>query len=224
MTLKKIAAIAAVLAISSSMLAGCGKNNAAEETQPETSIETSAEVSDEVSEEEVEEDVIPDETDISIMDDTLTDDESDENGEVPAEEAPAEEETAENPLAPMAAAAMADNEWPVLEEVNDETILKEFFLLDAADENYEELLVMSCPISAKMTEIIIIKTKDVEAAVEAVEARRTKAIEQDAWYPNDQELAAASIAGSHGSYAYYFIGDHAAEAEEKLKAYIDANG
>ena len=117
---------------------------------------------------------------------------------------------------------LSESEWPSLMEVTDETILKEFFLLDHANENYKEMIVMQCPISAVMSEIIIINADDVSAAQADLEARKTKAIEQDAWYPNDQELAAASIVGTNGNYAYYIIGQNASAAEQSINDYISS--
>ena len=150
-------------------------------------------------------------------DDTLIDDDSADSEET-AEDVV--DEYAENPLSPVIDKVLSESEWPALSIVTDETILKEFFLLDPAD--YKEMIVMQCPISAKMSEIIIVNSDDISAAEEALNARRQKAIDQDAWYPNDVELAQNSIVGTNGSYAYFIIGDNAEAAEASINSYFDA--
>lgn len=121
-----------------------------------------------------------------------------------------------NPLQPLADAATSVGEWPALMEVNDPQMLSDFFLLDAGNENYRNMIVLQCPMSATMTELIIIETSDTSAAVSDLEARRQKAIEQDAFYPNDVDLANASIVGTEGDYAYFILAWDAAEAEKAL--------
>lgn len=121
-----------------------------------------------------------------------------------------------NPLQPLADAATSVGEWPALMEVTDPQMLSDFFLLDAGNENYRNMIVLQCPMSATMTELIIIETSDTDAAVSDLEARRQKAIEQDAFYPNDVDLANASIVGTEGDYAYFILAWDAAEAEKAL--------
>lgn len=210
-----IIAVAAVIALSASMLAACGSDKTSDEVS-ETTTTAATEEQPVETEDDGEEDIIPEETDIVL--DVI------EESEGASDEVQTEEEAAPNPLMPYVEAAMADSEWPVLDEVNDPVILEEFFLLDKNNENYEELIVMQCPISAVMSEIIIIKAADTDSAEADLEARRTKAIERDAWYPKDQELAEASIVGVSGSYAYFIIGENAASAETALIDYISANG
>lgn len=133
------------------------------------------------------------------------------------------EDESSNPLRPIADRALSESEWPFMDEVSDSVFISEFFTLDPENSNYRELLIMQCPMSASMSEIIIIEADDVDSAKADLEARQTKAIETDAWYPHDQELAAASIVGVNGSYAYFIIGDNAAAAEESINAYISEN-
>lgn len=127
-----------------------------------------------------------------------------------------------NPLQPLADAATSVGEWPALMEVTDPQMLSDFFLLDAKNENYLNMIVLQCPMSATMTEVIIIETSDTETAVSDLEARRKKAIEQDAFYPNDVDLANASIVGTEGDYAYFILAFNAAEAEKALAEAIKA--
>ena len=215
---KKIAMLAALLAVGMTF-AACGGNKN-EETTENTAAETSdtgfSEIEEDILHEESESlEVSADEADEEMVDDESADDES-------AEPVIPDETESDNPLYPAVEKALSESEWPSLMEVTDEVILKEFFLLDPANENYKEMIVMQCPISAVMSEIIIINADDVSAAEADLEARKTKAIEQDAWYPNDQELAAASIVGTNGNYAYYIIGQNASAAEQSINDYISS--
>ena len=123
---------------------------------------------------------------------------------------------------PIAEAALAVGEWPALWEVEDPDTLSDYFLLDSANSNYKNMLVLQCPMSANMTEIIIIEADDVSAAVSDLEARQKKAQEQDAFYPADVERAGASVVGSVGSYAYFLVGDNTPDAEKAITDYINA--
>lgn len=125
-----------------------------------------------------------------------------------------------NPLMPIADAAVAADQWPSLWEVTDAQLISDFFTLDAANENYKNLLVLQCPMSANMSEIIIIEAEDVNAAKADLEARQQKAQTQDAFYPDDVERAGASIVGTEGNYAYFIMGDPAANAETAIVDYI----
>lgn len=131
-----------------------------------------------------------------------------------------EGDEAANPLMPIADAAVSADEWPSLWEVTDAQLISDFFTLDAANENYKNLLVLQCPMSANMSEIIIIEAEDVNAAKADLEARQQKAQTQDAFYPDDVERAGASIVGMEGNYAYFLMGDHADNAEKIIADYI----
>ena len=133
----------------------------------------------------------------------------------PEEDVP-EEDVLENPLKSLTDAVISVGEWPVLWEVTDPTALSDFFLLDAENSNYQNLIVLQCPMSAQMVELIIIKTDDVSSAVADLEARQKKAREQDAFYPADIENAAVSIVGFEGNYAYFILCGDSATAERKL--------
>lgn len=161
---------------------------------------------------------IPDETDLDF--DQLFPDDFDVT-EASEETDTSADEASDNPLMPMINKVLEESQWPTLAQVTDEYILSEFFLLTNTD-NYNELIVMQCPMSAKMSEIIIIKADDAQAARADLDARRQKAIDTDAWYPADQELAAESIVGENGDYVYFLIGDNAKAGEDSINAYIDA--
>lgn len=191
------------------------ETEASADTESDTESETESET--EADTEDAPEDVlIDDDADISADDEFPEDD-------VPEEEIEGVVDAAsDNPLYPVIETITSQTEWPFLSEITDDVILKEFFLLDPENSNYNRMIVMQCPMSATMSEIIIIDAEDVEAAKADLDARRTKAIEVDAWYPNDQELAAASIVGSTGNYAYFIIGQSAAEAETILVDAVNA--
>ena len=200
---KTIAAISA-LALSASLLTACGGNDGNAETSAPS--ETPA---------------VSDETDTSIAAEEdgseAAADDTDDAGETDGEE-----DADANPLQPLADAALSVGEWPSLWEVTDPMMLSDFFLLDAANENYRNMIVLQCPMSATMTELIIIEADNAESAKTDLEARRQKAIDQDAFYPNDVDLANASIVGTEGNYAYFILAGSAAEAETALVEAIKA--
>ena len=211
---KKLIMIVAVLAMGTMMLAACGgsKTEEAETTVSDVVTEATQSESQEITESE---DIIPEDSE-GIEEIPVEDEEAAEDEEL------IDDAVEANPLMPMIDKVLSESEWPAMAEVTDSVILNEFFLLDPTNENFSEMIVMQCPISAVMSEIIVIRSDDIAAAEEALKARQTKAIEQDAWYPNDQELAAASIVGTNGSYAYFIIGENAEAAEKSINDYIDS--
>lgn len=222
--MKKIIAMMSAIAMCAAMFTACSSDNA--ETTETTADTTIAEVTDEsVGDTAAEGDIIvsEEETTNDVMEEEPA--ETEESVEEPAEdEIPSEEsgEVGTNPLQSVVDAALAVGEWPAMMEITDEMMLTEYFKIDPANTNYRNFMVMQCPMSATMSEIILIEADDVDAAKADLEARREKAITQDAWYPNDVELAEASIVGTEGSYAYFILAGSAAEAEtaivEALKA------
>ena len=221
--MKKIIAMISAIAMCAAMFTACSSDADTAETTVDTTIaevtdDTAAEGDIIISEEEATEG-----TTVETMEEVPA--ETEESAEEPAEdELPSEEdgEVGANPLQSVVDAALAVGEWPAMMEITDEMMLTEYFKLDPANANYRNLMVMQCPMSATMSEIIIIEADDVDAAKADLDARREKAITQDAWYPNDVELAEASIVGTEGSYAYFILAGSAAEAEtavvEALKA------
>ena len=195
MKIKKIAAaLAAVLCVG---LAGCGNNTSEEVTtsaENTTASETTAA--------------------------TVTIPPTECPGDTEEDAAAAEGEDSANPLQPIADAGLAVGDWPALWEVDDAMILEDFFLLDGSNENYRNMLVLQCPMSANMTELIIIEANDVNAAKADLEARQKKAQEQDAWYPDDVERAGASIVGTEGDYAYFILCGNPDEVEKAITDYI----
>lgn len=213
MKFRKIITAAAVLTACALILTACGKDSTEETTsapdsETETSSETSAETTTSENTETTTED-IPEDTseDVPANDDAVDEDVTDG-------------ETAPNALQPIADAALAVGEWPALWEVADPMLISDYFLLDASNENYQNLLILQCPMSANMTEIILIQADDVSAAKADLEARQKKAQDQDAFYPDDVERAGASIVGTEGDYAYFLMGDNASTAETEIVNYI----
>lgn len=152
--------------------------------------------------------------------DTEGQDETEDNSPAEDGDAGSGEEASANPLRPIADAGLAVGEWPFMDEVKDSFILEDFFLLDASNENYRNMIVMQCPMSANMSELIIIEADDVDAAKADLEARQKKAQEQDAWYPDDVERAGASIVGTEGDYAYFILCGSPDEVEKAVTDYI----
>lgn len=213
MKFRKIITAAAVLTACALILTACGKDSTEETTSaPDSETETTTESSAETTEETTTESA-PN----GVSEDVPEDIPNEDNAEEQPEEIPAE---GQNPLQPIADAALAVGEWPSLWEVTDPQLISDFFLLDASNENYQNLLILQCPMSANMTEIILIQANDVSAAKADLEARQKKAQDQDAFYPDDVERAAASVVGTEGDYAYFLVGDNTPEAETEIVNYI----
>lgn len=207
MKIRKIAAIAAVAAVCAVLFTACSKDNADEQTTSATTGDTTSAETTAAAE---------------SVSDTETEAETDTETEQETEVSEDDEAISNNILMPIAEAALAVGEWPSLWEVEDPDTLSDYFLLDSANSNYKNMLVLQCPMSANMTEIIIIEADDVSAAVSDLEARQKKAQEQDAFYPADVERAGASVVGSVGSYAYFLVGDNTPDAEKAITDYINA--
>lgn len=209
--MKKIIAMISAIAVCAAMFTACSSDAETNETTTaDTTVsETAAEETEAETEESVEE--VPAETEESVE-------------EIPEEDVPSEDggEISANALQPLVDAALAVGEWPAMMEVTDTMMLTDYFMLDPENANYRNMIVMQCPMSATMSEIIIIEADDVEAAKADLNARRDKAISQDAWYPNDVELAEASIVGAEGDYAYFILAGAAAEAEPAIVEAIKA--
>lgn len=222
--MKKILAAVAALAMTGLLLAGCGNNNeAVTETTTEVTTESVTETVTEAAEETTEETTEASNETVDTDDtaDDITDGEENDSSDDTVL-MPMFDEDNVNPLQNLVLATMGDfSNWPSLSEVSDEFILSDYFLLDKNNPNYEQLIVMQCPMSAVMCEIIIIKADDVDAAKADLEARQKKAQDTDAFYPDDIERAGNSIVGTKGDYAYFLICENPPEAEELLTAAIE---
>ncbi len=195
--------MAAVMAVSS--LAACGSNGQTEES---TASETVSETASETAAPETE----SSEESTSETSESVSEAETEESTEGET----GEDESAVSPLMEYADAAMSAGEWPEMEAVSDKYILSDYFLLDADNENYRDLLVMQCPMSANMSEFIIIEADDTQAAADDLKARREKAQNGDAFYPDDVDKANDAIVGTAGDYAYFIMCFEPEKAEEAL--------
>lgn len=216
MKFRKVITAAAVLTACALILTACGKDSTEETTSAPETETTSAPETEATSETFVEN------LDENVSDETINEDNAEDipnNDNAEDEPVDIPDETP-NALQPIADAALAVGEWPALWEVTDPQLISDFFLLDASNGNYQNMLILQCPMSANMTEIIIVQAEDVSAAKADLEARQKKAQEQDAFYPDDVERAGASIVGTEGDYAYFIMGDNASAAETEIVNYI----
>lgn len=142
------------------------------------------------------------------------------------EEAVSSEEITESKLFNAVEKVTADVEWAQLDRISDPDIMNEFFKLDADNENYNDILVMQCPMSAVIAEIILIEAKDgqVDAAKADLEARKEKLINVDAFYPDSKTIAEDSIVGVYNNIAYFIAGENAAESEQVLLKELENQG
>lgn len=197
---RTIAAAAAVMLVMS-MFTGCGKKNQTNAAQSETTSAVS-------------------ETTQTTTQTSQTMTESSASSEISQETSEENVETV-NPLNHLAEAALAVGEWPAMAEVTDENILSDYFLLDKNNQNYKNLIVMQCPMSANMSELIIIEAEDTSAAADDLKERRKKAQETDAFYPADEEKAKNAIVGTSGDYAYYILSSEPEKSEEAILMSIE---
>ncbi|MGN0690792.1 MAG: DUF4358 domain-containing protein [Oscillospiraceae bacterium] len=197
---RTIAAAAAVLLVMS-MFTGCGKKNQNNAAQSETtsSVSETAQTTAQTTQ--------------SMTESSVSSETSGETSAEPVETV--------NPLNGLAEAALAVGEWPAMAEVTDENILADYFLLDKNNQNYKNLIVMQCPMSANMSELIIIEAEDTSAAADDLKERRKKAQETDAFYPADEEKAKNAIVGTSGNYAYYILSAEPEKSEEAILMSIE---
>lgn len=206
MELKKIISFAAALTVCAAVFTGCGDISTGEEettttsqSQSETTTAAETEKPDNGSGEETE-----------ISSETT--------------EAGGEQEASGGILSDAADAALAVVSWPAMEKIEDAGFVSDFFLLDMENGNYKDILILKCPMSANLSELIIIEAEDVSAAQADLEARQKKAQDQDAWYPDDVEKAGASIVGTEGSYVYFIMGSDPESVESALVDHLKSAG
>ena len=205
MKFKKLAALAAALTICAAGLTACGDDaSKGETTDSQTQSETTSNVQ---TEEELEsENTSEGEESSAEPEESITDE--------------TKEEDSGSVLSAAAEAALEGSAWPALERIEDPDFIADFFLLDAGNDNYKDLLILKCPMSANLSELIIIEADDVSSAKADLEERRKKAQEKDAFYPDDVDKANASIVESEGTYAYFILGNDPEGVESALAAYL----
>jgi len=142
------------------------------------------------------------------------------------EEAVSSEEITESKLFNAVEKVTAEVEWAQLDRISDPDIMNEFFKLDANNENYNDILVMQCPMSSVIAEIILIDAKDgqVDDAKADLEARKEKLINVDAFYPDSKTIAEDSIIGVYNNIAYFIAGENAADSEQILIKELENQG
>lgn len=207
MKISKIIAFIAALSLTGALLTACGNDNADTAETTTSAVTTTLKESTPV-------DLTETESSVSETEDSSNDYVAD--NEEPSASDMLQFSENENPLRPVIEAAVSQGEWPYLSEVTDEQIISDYFTLDKNNENYEQSIFMQCPMSANLTEIIVIKAADPEAAKADLEARQKKAQDTDAFYPADIERANSSIVGTEGSYAYFLMCDNTSDIEDVL--------
>lgn len=110
-------------------------------------------------------------------------------------------------------------ELPALAEVTDPDMILDYFKLDK--NKYPDMVIMQCPMSAAMAEIIIINTQDKDSAKSDLEIRKEKLINTDVFYPDHEDIAKNSIIGEDGDYVYFIATTDAKLVEEALKAELE---
>lgn len=220
MKTKKFQAVSfftAALLICTAAFTACGNDSSgeAEITASQTQSETAVQTEENNGEENTENTEISDEN---------TDDNTDGDTDGNTDSGDQGTSSAGGILSAAADAALADAPWPAMERLEDAEFVSDFFLLDMGNENYKDIIILKCPMSANLSELIIIEADDVSAAQADLEARKKKAQEQDAWYPDDVEKAGASIVGTEGSYAYFIMGSEPESVEAALTDYLRSAG
>lgn len=107
-------------------------------------------------------------------------------------------------------------EWSMMDTIEDKDTALQMTGLDIENPNYKNVYIRKAMMSAAFGEYIIIEADDVDAAVKDLEARRTKLIEQDAFYPEHKDLAEETIVGKSGKYAYLIARENPSEVEKTL--------
>ena len=172
-------------------LVACGQSNSNNDIQDTSNTDSTAQTTiEETSESEI------------SQDETSSSDDSTSNSDVVDLHAMVDEITSKV-------------EWASLSEVDDKDIIQEYFTLQADNPNYKQILVMQCPMSAVIAEIILIQAEDTQSAMQDLQARKDKLINTDAFYPEHKEIAEQSIVGSYGDIVY-FIADYDAQESEKV--------
>lgn len=114
-------------------------------------------------------------------------------------------------------------EWPAMMIVNDTQMLMDYFTLDKNNPNYKDIMVKQAAMSAAFGEYIVIEAHEgkVDEAVKDLEARKTKLIEKDAFYPEHKELAEKTIVGKSGNFAYLIAGEDPESVETVLRKELE---
>ena len=193
--MKKIIIATISLVMAASMLAACAPkedNKDAETTTIVTTVE---------------------ETDVEAEDEA----DDGEMDEIPDMEFPNNKDTN---AGKVAAAIGGVGEWTSMVPPYDPAMIPEMFLINPDD--YKSVSINQAMMSASFAEIIVVETEDGKTAdaVKALEARKEKAINQDAFYPGQDEIAENALIDSEGNFAFLIMGssDNAACAKAAKEA------
>lgn len=140
-----------------------------------------------------------------------------------AEEEKQNDESAEG-LVQAVNKVTSEVEWAALDRITDNEIAQEFFKLNLENPEYKDIVIMQCPMSAVLAEMIIIETDNVDGAKADLEARKDKLINVDAFYPNAVEIAENSIVGTYNNIVYFIAAENAEASEEILRAELEKMG
>ena len=89
-------------------------------------------------------------------------------------------------------------------------------IMDFSKYGIEEYAVYQQAMSVHLCEVIVIRTSDVKATIEALEQRKDVLIGQLAFYPEQQESAKNTVVGSKNNICYLITHVDAKEAEKAL--------
>lgn len=112
-------------------------------------------------------------------------------------------------------------EWPSM-YVPEDTEFEDYFGTSKTDERFGEIYGTFCPMSAILTEVILIKPIGgrEQDAQDFLDERKSLLIEKYAYYPSDKELAEnAKIGNANGIY-YLICAQSAESAEAALNEYL----
>ncbi|MBP3921849.1 MAG: DUF4358 domain-containing protein [Ruminiclostridium sp.] len=89
-------------------------------------------------------------------------------------------------------------------------------IMDFSEYGIEEYAVYQQAMSVHLCEVIVIRTSDVKATIEALEQRKDVLINQLAFYPEQQEAAKNTVVGSKNDICYLITHKDAKTAEKAL--------
>lgn len=112
-------------------------------------------------------------------------------------------------------------EWPSMYAPED-TEFEDYFGTSKTDERFGEIYGTFCPMSAILTEVILIKPVGgrEQDAQDFLDERKALLIEKYAYYPSDKELAENAKVGSANGIYYLICAQSAESAEAALKEYL----
>ncbi len=119
----------------------------------------------------------------------------------------------DNALADIVKVALADREWPMMQEIADPELASNLFNIDLANADYENVIIAACPMTAPFAEIVVIKTVDGKAAdaQKLLTDRRDELATQQGMYPATMEAIEGSVIATEGNYVFFVAGSNDAQ-------------